>query len=67
MVISVSVQCNNGGSLPDIMVLTLCDSTFRDPNYKSHVYFCSIQPMFPIIIDVFITFPPADGVDAQKV
>ena len=26
MVINVSVQCNNGGLLPDIILLTLCDS-----------------------------------------
>ena len=44
MVINVSVQCN-GGLLPDIMLLTLCDS-IEEP-FQYHVEFLSLQPMFP--------------------
>ena len=44
MVINVSVQCN-GGLLPDIILLTLCDS-IGEP-FSCHVEFLSLQPMFP--------------------
>ena len=44
MVINVSVQCN-GGLLPDIILLTLCDS-IGEP-FQYHVEFLSLQPMFP--------------------
>ena len=44
MVINVSVQCN-GGLLPDIILLTLCDS-IGEP-FKYHVEFLSQQSMFP--------------------
>ena len=44
MVINVSVQCN-GGLLPDIILLTLCD--FIGEPFQYHVEFLSLQPMFP--------------------
>ena len=44
MVINVSVQYN-GGPLPDIILLTLCDS-IGEP-FQYHVEFLSLQPMFP--------------------
>ena len=44
MVINVSVQCN-GGLLPDIILLTLCDS-IGEP-FQYHVELLSLQPMFP--------------------
>ena len=44
MVINVSVQYN-GGLLPDIILLTLCDS-IGEP-FEYHVEFLSLQPMFP--------------------
>ena len=43
MVINVSVQYN-GGLLPDIILLTLCDS-IGEPFYY-HVECLSLQPMF---------------------
>ena len=43
MVINVSVQCN-GGLLPDIILLTLCDSIGA---FQYHVEFLSLQPIFP--------------------
>ena len=46
MVINVSVQCN-GGLLPDIMMLTLCDSIGEPFEYHVPVEFLSLQPMFP--------------------
>ena len=45
MVINVSVQYNNGGLLPDIILLTLCNSIGEPFSY--HVEFLSLQPMFP--------------------
>ena len=44
MVINVSVQCE-GGLLPDIILLTLCDS-IGEPFYY-HVEFLSLQSLFP--------------------
>ena len=44
MVINVSVQYN-GGFLPEIILLTLCDY-IREPFYY-HVELLSSQPMFP--------------------
>ena len=44
MVINVSVQYN-GGLLPDIILLTLCDS-IGEP-FQYHIEFLSLQPMFP--------------------
>ena len=43
MVINVSVQCN-GGLLPDIILLTLCDS-IEEPFYYYHVEFLSLQQL----------------------
>ena len=40
----VSVQCD-GGLLPDIILLTLCDS-IGEP-FECHVEFSSLQPLFP--------------------
>ena len=40
----VSVQCD-GGLLPDIILLTLCDS-IGEP-FECHVEFLSLQPLFP--------------------
>ena len=45
MVIHVSVQCNSG-FLPDIILLTLCDS-IGEP-FEYHVEFLSLQPLFPL-------------------
>ena len=42
--INVSVQCN-GGLLPDITLLTLCDS-IGEP-FEYHVEFLFLQPLFP--------------------
>ena len=44
MGINVCVQCD-GGFLPDIMMLTRCDS-IGEP-FEYHVEFLSLQPMFP--------------------
>ena len=44
MVINVSVQCN-GGLLPDIILLTLCDSIGE--TFQYHGEFLSLQSMFP--------------------
>ena len=51
MVTNVSVQCN-GERLPDIILLTLCDSIGEPFQYHVPVEFLSlyctpIQPMFP--------------------
>ena len=43
MVINVSVKCN-GGLLPDVILLTQCDS-IGEP-FKYHIVFLSLQPMF---------------------
>ena len=44
MVINVSVQYN-GGLLPDIILLTLCD--YIGEPFEYHVELFSLQPMFP--------------------
>ena len=42
MAINVSVQCNDG-LLPDVILLTLCDS-IREP-FQYHVEFLFLQPL----------------------
>ena len=44
MMINVSVKCN-GGFLPEIILLTLCD--YVEELFLYHVEFFSLQPMFP--------------------
>ena len=44
MVTNVSVQCK-GGLLPNIILLTLCDSIGE--SFQYHAEFLSLQPMFP--------------------
>ena len=56
MVINVSVQYN-GGLLPDIIMLTLCD--YIGESFSYHEEFLSLQPMFPP--KYFDNFSPGGG------
>ena len=56
MGINVSVQYN-GGLLPDIILLTLCDNIVESCRY--HEEFLSLQSMFPP--KSFDNFPPGGG------
>ena len=58
MVINVSVH-SNGGLLPDIILLALCDS-IGEP-FKYHVEFLSLQPLFPPK-----SFDQLEGLDAFR-
>ena len=55
MAINVSVQYN-GGLLPDIILLTLCDYIIIGEPLRYHEEFLSLQPMFPP--KYFDTFSP---------
>ena len=46
MAINVNVQCN-GGLLPDIILLTLCDYIVGEPFKNHEEELLSLQPMFP--------------------
>ena len=66
MTIGVSVQQYDGWSLPDSILLTLCDLTLGVLNpFNPMCSFCSNQPIFPTIINVSTdtALPlPEDGV-----
>ena len=57
MAIDASVQCN-GGPLPDIILLTLCDYIIEEP-FWYHQEFLSLHPKFPF--KSFDNFSPERG------